>query len=58
MDGPQCKSPVPESFGPDPAAATCAPHDGKQYFYVDKDHLSVHGSERVLAGLFGQFPLN
>jgi hypothetical protein len=37
---------------------TCAQHDGKQYFYVDKDHLSVYGSERVLSGLFGQFPLN
>jgi peptidoglycan/LPS O-acetylase OafA/YrhL len=37
---------------------TCAQHDGKQYFYVDKDHLSVYGSERVLAGLFEQFPLN
>jgi SGNH domain (fused to AT3 domains) len=37
---------------------TCAQHDGKQYFYVDKDHLSVYGSERVLSGLFEQFPLN
>ena len=25
---------------------TCAQHDGKQYFYIDKDHLSVYGSER------------
>ena len=36
----------------------CAQHDGKQYFYVDKDHLSVHGSERVLGSLFSQFPMN
>ncbi|HWH81941.1 MAG TPA: acyltransferase family protein [Burkholderiaceae bacterium] len=37
---------------------TCAQHDGAQYFYIDKDHLSVYGSETVLASLFRQFPLN
>jgi hypothetical protein len=36
---------------------TCAQHDGGQYFYIDKDHLSVHGSETVLASLFRQFPV-
>ena len=36
----------------------CAQHDGKQYYFVDKDHLSVYGSEHVLASLFQQFPVN
>jgi hypothetical protein len=37
---------------------TCAQHDDAQYFYIDKDHLSVHGSETVLASLFRQFPVD
>jgi len=37
---------------------TCAQHDDAQYFYIDKDHLSVYGSETVLASLFQQFPVN
>ena len=37
---------------------TCAQHDDAQYFYIDKDHLSVYGSETVLASLFRQFPVN
>jgi len=36
----------------------CVQHDEKQYYYIDKDHLSVYGSETVLAGLFAQFPMN
>jgi peptidoglycan/LPS O-acetylase OafA/YrhL len=36
----------------------CTQHDGKQYFYVDKDHLSVYGSGRILERLFHQFPVN
>jgi hypothetical protein len=36
----------------------CSQHDGSQYFYIDKDHLSVYGSEKVLQKLSGQFPLN
>ena len=39
-------------------AGTCAQHDGRQYFYIDKDHLSVYGSENVLAKLFERFPVN
>ena len=37
---------------------TCAQHDAKQYYYIDKDHLSVYGSESVLASLFARFPVN
>jgi peptidoglycan/LPS O-acetylase OafA/YrhL len=37
---------------------TCAQHDDAQYFYIDKDHLSVYGSETVLASLFRQFPVD
>ena len=36
----------------------CAQHDDAQYFYIDKDHLSVYGSETVLASLFRQFPVD
>ena len=37
---------------------TCAQHDDAQYFYIDKDHLSVYGSMTVLASLFRQFPVD
>jgi hypothetical protein len=36
----------------------CAQHDAEQYFYIDKDHLSVYGSEAVLASLLRQYPMN
>jgi peptidoglycan/LPS O-acetylase OafA/YrhL len=35
---------------------SCAQHDGKQYLYIDRDHLSVYGSERVLAKLLERLP--
>jgi hypothetical protein len=35
----------------------CAQHDGSQYFYIDRDHLSVYGSEKVLNRLLERFPL-
>jgi peptidoglycan/LPS O-acetylase OafA/YrhL len=35
----------------------CSQHDGAQYLYIDKDHLSVYGSEKVLQKISQQFPL-
>jgi peptidoglycan/LPS O-acetylase OafA/YrhL len=32
----------------------CAQHDGSQYYYIDRDHLSVYGAEKVLTKVLGQ----
>jgi SGNH domain-containing protein len=39
------------------ADGKCSQHDASQYFYIDKDHLSVYGSEKELHELSKQFSL-
>jgi peptidoglycan/LPS O-acetylase OafA/YrhL len=40
------------------AKGTCSQHDGAQYLYIDKDHLSVYGSEQALKKMAAQVPLD
>lgn len=39
------------------SSGKCSQHDRSQYFYIDKDHLSVYGSEKALQKLSAQYPL-
>jgi peptidoglycan/LPS O-acetylase OafA/YrhL len=32
----------------------CAQHDERQHYYIDRDHLSVYGAEKVLTKVLGQ----